>query len=369
VSSLSSRQVSCGALHEPADPWLDELGCRVAHPAPLATDGLVAFLAGFAAFCAGQSFESATPFTDSTFENHLLVPLGVSLGCFVLRAPRLERILLRNGMRLVVTVSMLAAVLAVTSCLAIDNLVSHILMSAILLLFPAVAVVASRIVRDVLTRSGRPAFTTAGLNGRARPQLLKEAMDMFLSALLLVLAAPLFAVIIAVSSLDGGPIFFAHRRLGADGLPFDCLKFRTMVVDADHVLEHALAQDALLAEEWRTSRKLSRDPRVTALGVFLRKTSLDELPQLINVLRRDMSLVGPRPIVQNEVLLYGEGIVQYYAARPGLTGLWQVSGRSSTSYARRVELDVWYVNNWTIWCDLGVLLKTIPVVLLRRGAC
>ena len=156
--------------------------------------------------------------------------------------------------------------------------------------------------------------------------------------------------------------------MGAGGRPFYCLKFRTMVVDADRVLDEALARDPALAAEWAASRKLVDDPRVTRIGRFLRKTSLDELPQLINVLRLEMSLVGPRPIVESEVPLYGEAIAQYHATRPGITGLWQVSGRSNTSYARRVQLDVWYVNNWTVWNDIAVLLKTIPAVLGRRGA-
>jgi lipopolysaccharide/colanic/teichoic acid biosynthesis glycosyltransferase len=163
-------------------------------------------------------------------------------------------------------------------------------------------------------------------------------------------------------------MLFAHRRVGAGGRPFYCLKFRTMVVDADRALDEALARDPALAAEWAASRKLTNDPRVTRIGRILRKTSLDELPQLINVLRLEMSLVGPRPIVEDEIPLYGEAIAQYYATRPGLTGLWQVSGRSNTSYAKRVQLDVWYVNNWTIWNDIAVLFKTIPVVLGRQGA-
>jgi lipopolysaccharide/colanic/teichoic acid biosynthesis glycosyltransferase len=140
------------------------------------------------------------------------------------------------------------------------------------------------------------------------------------------------------------------------------------VVDSDRALNEALARDPALAAEWAATRKLVNDPRVTRIGRFLRNTSLDELPQLINVLRMEMSLVGPRPIVDSEVPLYGEAIAQYYATRPGLTGLWQVSGRSNTSYARRVQLDVWYVNNWTVWNDIAVLLKTIPAVLGRQGA-
>lgn len=205
----------------------------------------------------------------------------------------------------------------------------------------------------------------------ARPlaRFMKSAMDLVLAGLLLVLAMPVFLAIAAVSWLDGGPIFFAHARIGAGGQAFHCLKFRTMVVNSGLVLEDALSKDPILAAEWKSTRKLIHDPRVTTLGRFLRSTSLDELPQLINVLRRDMSMVGPRPIVESEIHLYGEDIAHYYTARPGLTGLWQVSGRSTTTYARRVELDVWYVNNWTIRRDLAVLLKTIPVVLLRQGAC
>jgi Undecaprenyl-phosphate galactose phosphotransferase WbaP len=207
-------------------------------------------------------------------------------------------------------------------------------------------------------------------NGLSRPvsRMIKAAIDIILASLLLVLSSFLFLILAFASRLDGGPMLFAHRRVGAGGRPFYCLKFRTMVIDADGVLEAALARDPALAAEWEATRKLVDDPRVTRLGRILRKTSLDELPQLINVLRLEMSLVGPRPIVESEVPLYGEAIAQYYATRPGLTGLWQVSGRSNTSYARRVQLDVWYVNNWTVWNDIAVLFKTIPVVLRRQGA-
>jgi Undecaprenyl-phosphate galactose phosphotransferase WbaP len=207
-------------------------------------------------------------------------------------------------------------------------------------------------------------------NGLARPasRFIKAAIDVTVASLMLVVSSPLFLILGVVSRLDGGPTLFAHRRVGAGGRPFYCLKFRTMVVDADRVLVGALTRDAALAAEWAASRKLVNDPRVTRIGRFLRKTSLDELPQLINVLRLEMSLVGPRPIVDSEVPLYGEAIAQYYATRPGITGLWQVSGRSNTSYARRVQLDVWYVNNWTVWNDITVLLKTIPAVLGRHGA-
>jgi undecaprenyl-phosphate galactose phosphotransferase len=204
---------------------------------------------------------------------------------------------------------------------------------------------------------------------RPLSQVMKAVMDVGLAALLLILMAPLFIMLTVACRRDGGPAIFAHRRVGVGGRSFPCLKFRTMVVNGAQVLEEALASDPALAEEWAATRKLTHDPRVTPIGRFLRKTSLDELPQLINVLIRQMSLVGPRPIVEAEIHLYGKDIAHYYATRPGLTGLWQVSGRSNTSYARRVELDVRYVTNWTIWHDLVVLLKTIPAVLRRDGAC
>jgi undecaprenyl-phosphate galactose phosphotransferase len=207
-------------------------------------------------------------------------------------------------------------------------------------------------------------------DGLSRPlaRITKITFDVLMAALLLAVLSPLFLALTVVIRRDGGPTLFAHKRVGMRRRPFGCLKFRTMVVDADRVLAETLARDPVLLTEWVTTRKLSDDPRVTRVGHFLRKTSLDELPQLINVLRLEMSLVGPRPIVESEIPLYGEDIAQYYATRPGLTGLWQVSGRSNITYARRVQLDVWYVNNWTIWHDIVVLLKTIPAVLGREGA-
>lgn len=225
-------------------------------------------------------------------------------------------------------------------------------------------------VREFICFFSHDAILLTVRDGLSQPvgRVVKSTMDVSIAAALLLLTSPLFLLIALASCLDGGPALFAHRRVGAGGRPFQCLKFRTMVVDSDRVLAEALERDPALAAEWEARRKLSNDPRITQLGRFLRNTSLDELPQLINVLRRQMSLVGPRPIVESEVPLYGDGIVQYYATRPGLTGLWQVSGRSETSYARRVQLDVWYVNNWTIWHDIAVLLKTVPAVLGRVGA-
>jgi undecaprenyl-phosphate galactose phosphotransferase len=203
---------------------------------------------------------------------------------------------------------------------------------------------------------------------RTLEQAVKTALDVMAAAILLVLSSPIFLIAALFNLSSDGPLFFAHQRLGTGGKMFPCLKFRTMVVDGDRVLQEALARDPALQAEWQATQKLRHDPRITAFGRFLRKTSLDELPQLINVIRREMSLVGPRPIVPSEVHFYGDDIAHYYNARPGVTGLWQVSGRSNTTYARRVQLDVWYVNNWSVWLDVAVLLKTLPAVLSRSGA-
>jgi undecaprenyl-phosphate galactose phosphotransferase len=207
-------------------------------------------------------------------------------------------------------------------------------------------------------------------NNLARPfsRILKAAFDQAVAMVMLVLLAPLLGVLSLLVRMDGGPAFYKHRRIGAGGRSFDCIKFRTMVTNSDEVLRRMLAEDPAAAEEWAASQKLKADPRVTRLGNFLRRSSLDELPQLLNVLRGEMSLVGPRPIVQAEIERYADDIDYYYETKPGLTGLWQVSGRSDTSYARRVRLDVWYVRNWTLWHDIAILLKTIPAVFLQRGA-
>ena len=207
-------------------------------------------------------------------------------------------------------------------------------------------------------------------NNLARPfsRGLKAAFDQIFAALLLVLFTPLLLALAMLTRSDGGPAFYRHRRIGAAGRAFGCIKFRTMVTDADRVLQRLVATDPAAAAEWAATQKLRDDPRITRFGRFLRRSSLDELPQLFNVLRGEMSLVGPRPIVQAEVARYGDDIEYYYETKPGLTGLWQVSGRSDTSYERRVRLDVWYVRNWTLWHDIAILLKTIPAVFLQRGA-
>jgi undecaprenyl-phosphate galactose phosphotransferase len=210
----------------------------------------------------------------------------------------------------------------------------------------------------------------ASKNNLTRPiaRLAKALFDLAVATLCLIVISPVLLVIALLVRLDGGPAFYAQRRVGHGGRHFQCLKFRTMVVDAEQKLQKLLSENPGLNNQWCQQQKLDNDPRITRLGRFLRQTSLDELPQLINVVKLQMSLVGPRPIVDSEKTHYGEHIAEYYATRPGLTGLWQVSGRSDTSYKERVRLDVWYVNNWTLWHDIVVLLKTIPAVLKRKGA-
>ncbi len=199
-------------------------------------------------------------------------------------------------------------------------------------------------------------------------RVLKTWLDLVGAATLILVLSPLLLAIAFMVKLDGGPVFYLHPRVGAGGCRFFCLKFRSMQQHSAGMLEHVLRTDAVAAIEWAATQKLRHDPRITRIGGFLRQTSLDELPQLFNVLRLEMSLVGPRPIVDNEIEHYGDHIAHYYASRPGLTGLWQVSGRSSTTYRQRVQLDTHYVENWTLWLDVMILAKTVPAVLKRTGA-
>ena len=197
---------------------------------------------------------------------------------------------------------------------------------------------------------------------------IKRAFDVAAASAALLLLGPLMVVIATLVRRDGGPALYAHGRIGLHGRRFRCLKFRTMVSDADRVLEAHLAVSSEAAEEWARDRKLRDDPRLTPLGRFLRKNSIDELPQLINVLKGGMSLVGPRPIVESEQAFYGDDLGYYLQVRPGITGLWQVSGRNNVCYARRVALDGWYVRNWSLWHDIAILCGTVPAVLRREGA-
>ncbi|MFT4172255.1 MAG: undecaprenyl-phosphate galactose phosphotransferase WbaP [Rhodocyclaceae bacterium] len=196
----------------------------------------------------------------------------------------------------------------------------------------------------------------------------KRAMDILVSLAIMVTFSPLFVYLYCRIKADGGPAVFAHMRVGKGGKPFPCYKFRTMVTNSAEVLRKLLESDPEIKAEWERDFKLRDDPRVTRIGQFLRRTSLDELPQLWNVLVGHMSLVGPRPIVTAELERYGEHQGLYLSARPGMTGLWQVSGRSNTSYAYRVALDGRYVKNWSVWSDFVILFRTAFVVLRGQGA-
>ena len=197
----------------------------------------------------------------------------------------------------------------------------------------------------------------------------KRVFDVVMTIIGGLLISPvLLGVALWVYKDSPGPVIYKHRRVGKDGREFDCYKFRSMCVDSAERLQNLLDTDPEARKEWETSFKLKNDPRITKSGAFLRKTSLDELPQLLNVLKGEMSLVGPRPIIQKEVPRYGEFIKEYYMVRPGITGMWQVSGRSDIDYPERVRMDSWYVHNWSVWLDLVMLWRTIKVVAGRKGA-
>lgn len=195
----------------------------------------------------------------------------------------------------------------------------------------------------------------------------KRSFDVAGALGLLLVFAPLLMLLTISLSCQRGPLLFGHRRIGQHGHAFKCLKFRTMVPDADQRLAEMLSNCHEVRLEWQTSRKLTRDPRITRIGRFLRRTSLDELPQLLNVLRGDMSLVGPRPVPCNELELYGPAREAYLSVRPGLTGRWQVSGRNDISYADRVAIDEAYAENFSFRDDLAILCRTVSVVLGARG--
>lgn len=190
-----------------------------------------------------------------------------------------------------------------------------------------------------------------------------------LALLGLVLLSPVFLIVAAlIWRTDGAPLFFGHYRVGLNGRLFRCLKFRTMARNSQELLAELLANDPAALAEWQRDHKLTSDPRITRIGALLRRTSLDELPQLLNVLRGDMVLVGPRPITVQELVRYGSVRWHYLSVRPGVTGLWQVSGRSALSYEARVELDRTYVEERNWRADLSILMRTFKVVLLREGA-
>jgi lipopolysaccharide/colanic/teichoic acid biosynthesis glycosyltransferase len=193
-------------------------------------------------------------------------------------------------------------------------------------------------------------------------------IDVTASVVALVFLAPLFIVIaLLIKIQDGGPVLFAHHRIGRGGQSFRCLKFRSMVVNAEERLREHLASNAEARKEWAENQKLRKDPRITPVGVFLRKSSIDELPQIINVLLGEMSLVGPRPIVTSEIAHYGRSFRHYCCVRPGITGLWQVSGRNDVSYRRRVALDRAYVRCRGLGLYVVIMFKTVPAVLRSSG--
>ncbi len=199
-------------------------------------------------------------------------------------------------------------------------------------------------------------------------RFVKRIFDIFGSLAIMTILSPVLLGILLMVSKDGGKPIYGHERVGLKGRKFKCLKFRSMVTNSKEVLANLLATDSEALAEWNKDFKLKNDPRITKIGGFIRKTSLDELPQLWNVLRGDMSLVGPRPIIEEELERYAGDVDYYLMAKPGMTGLWQVSGRNDVDYDTRVYFDSWYVKNWSLWNDIVILFKTVNVVLRRDGA-
>lgn len=218
-----------------------------------------------------------------------------------------------------------------------------------------------------------PAAPMATLRKRARPLpiggMRKRFLDIAISGAALVAASPLIGAAALMMKLsDGGPLFYGHTRVGRHGTPFRCYKIRTMAVDGERILAQHLASHPAAAAEWESTRKLRDDPRVGFIGNLLRRTSIDELPQLMNVLCGEMSIVGPRPVTEEELSRYGMRALHYLRSRPGLTGPWQVSGRSDVGYRRRVALDAHYVRRWSMGRDIAILAATIPAVVASRGS-
>ena len=232
---------------------------------------------------------------------------------------------------------------------------------ASLLLSHTLTLIVLRVVWPVLER----AWT---LHTGAARQAMKRGFDLVLGLLLIAALSPVLGALAFAVKRDGGPALYGHLRVGRNGRKFRCLKFRSMVVNADQVLKQVLETDPQARAEWERDFKLKNDVRVTRVGQFLRRTSLDELPQLWNVVRGDMSLVGPRPVIDQELERYGADVDYYLMTKPGMTGLWQVSGRSDTDYATRVSLDVAYVKGWSLSRDIAILFKTFKVVVQGSGA-
>lgn len=196
---------------------------------------------------------------------------------------------------------------------------------------------------------------------------VKRVFDCVVAIPLLIMFSPLFAVFGLLVAMDGGPVFYRHQRIGCNGRLFDCYKFRTMIVGAHDLLDEFLALHPAVVAEWQDAQKLNVDPRITSTGGFLRRTSLDELPQLLNVIRGEMSLVGPRPVTTSELARYGSHAGQLLTVHPGMTGLWQVSGRNQLSYAERVRLDIQYIATRSFWQDFVILIRTVGVLFRGDG--
>lgn len=203
---------------------------------------------------------------------------------------------------------------------------------------------------------------------RTSSKVLKRSLDLILCLTGIVILTPAILVIAVLVKLDGGPLFFGQERIGTGGKLFVCWKFRSMQMDADTRLKYLLKNNQSARDEWNKDHKLKDDPRITKIGAFLRKTSLDEIPQFWNVIRNEMSLIGPRPIVKAEIVKYGSDFDYYSEAKPGITGLWQISGRNDLTYSERVALDVWYVRNWSPWLDIVIAIKTVPILVFGVGA-
>jgi len=218
----------------------------------------------------------------------------------------------------------------------------------------------------ILSSASRLRPVSAPVSGRGG--LLQALLHRFAATSIFIAISPIFLLLTVLMAFENGPIFFGHYRVGRNGRMFRCLKFRTMVPDAERVLQELLARDPEARAEWNRDQKLLKDPRITKIGHFLRKTSLDELPQLVNVIVGDMALVGPRPVTAQELHRYGRARIHYLSVLPGITGLWQVSGRNNTSYEERVELDKHYVENSGVWFDMKILMRTAVVLVTGDGA-
>lgn len=220
-----------------------------------------------------------------------------------------------------------------------------------------------------VSRTQRPPTKIPTTGGPAIGGVIKRAFDVVVAVSGMAILSPLLLMLAALVKIsDGGSIVYGHRRVGRNGTVFRCWKFRTMVENGDEVLRAHFTRNPKDHEEWVATRKLQNDPRVTRVGAVLRRLSLDELPQIINILRGEMSFVGPRPVVQDELELYGNSVFYYLRTRPGLTGLWQVSGRNDVSYGARIAFDRHYVENWSFAYDLQILARTVPAVIASRGS-